>query len=145
MRDLFSQILVKRGFDPVVLTNADTAQVSAIIDTQGFEALMFVIATGVLTDANATFTALLEHGEVANLSDAAAVPANTVLGSAVAASFQFGDDQQVRKIGYRCSTGKRYVRLTVTPSGNDSGAAPLACVALLGRSARTPTLTQADA
>ena len=35
------------------------------------------------------------------------------------AGFQFDDDNELRKIGY---VGiKRYVRATITPSGNDSG------------------------
>src|SRR3546814_11093273 len=47
----------------------------------------------------------------------------------MAASFQFDDDNEVRKIGY--VGDKRYVRLTITPANNAS-AGLLAAVALLG-------------
>jgi hypothetical protein len=52
-----------------------------------------------------------------------------LLGTEAEAGFQFDDDDEVRKIGYRGD--KRYVRLTITPSGN-TGDAPLAALAILG-------------
>jgi hypothetical protein len=58
------------------------------------------------------------------------------VGTEALAGFQFDDDNECRKIGYRGS--KRYVRLTITPANNAS-AAVLSAVALLGRPARHPT------
>ena len=52
-------------------------------------------------------------------------------------TFQFDDDGECRKIGYVGS--KRYVRVTVTPSGNDSGNIFLAGVAILGNPEMFPT------
>ena len=40
-------------------------------------------------------------------------------GTETKASFQFDDDNEMRKIGY--VGPKRYVRVTITPSGNNSG------------------------
>lgn len=140
MRDMTSNIMAKRAISPVSVSDT-TAQVSQIIDRQGFRSLVFLIALGSIADADATFTVLVEHGDAANLSDAAAVPDSGLLSQTsgvapeTAAAFQFDDDNEVRKIGYVGS--KRYVRLTITPVGNAS-AALLAAVALLGHPESAP-------
>jgi len=136
MREMVNNFSVINGFPPVVITNADTAQVSAIVDTQGFYSLAWLIHTGTLTDANATFVVLIEDGDDSGLSDAAAVADIFLEPVEATVNFDFGDDLIVRKIAY---TGpKRYVRCTVTPSGNDAGAAPLSCMALLGHMSENP-------
>ena len=135
MRDLFNYVTVRRAISPVSVSD-DTAQVSQIIDLQGYESLTFAIATGNLADADATFAVLVEHGDVANLSDAAAVPDNQLLGTEALAGFTFSDDDETRRIGY--VGDKRYVRLTVTPANNAS-AALLAAVALLAHPHSAPT------
>jgi hypothetical protein len=127
MRDLLSNIQLKRVISPVTGASSDAAQVGAIIDRQGYDSLGFLIATGTIADAGATFAVLVEHGDVSNLSDAAAVPDSDLIAqdptSATApeaqAAFTEASDDQVRKIGYIGS--KRYVRLTVTPTGNAAG------------------------
>lgn len=145
-RDVTTQTMVKRAISPAS-TADNTAAVSQIIDTQGWDGVMFAILTGSLADADATFAVLLEEGAAANLSDAAAVAdadmTSQTAGTApeTAAAFTFAADDQVRKLGY--IGNKRYVRLTITPSGN-SGAALLAAVAILTRGDRTP-MTQPTA
>lgn len=136
MRDLHNNINVLRAISPITLTNADTAQVGQIIDRAGYESLEFVIATGALTDTNATFTVLVEHGDAYNLAGGAAVPDAQLLGTEVAASFTFAADDAVRKIGYIGT--RRYVRLTITPSGNDSGSATFGALAILGNPCLAP-------
>lgn len=143
-RDLHNEIEVRRLISPQVQTNADTAFVSQIIDTQGFEVLEIIIALGAITDADVTFVPLLEHGDASNLSDAAAVPDSMMIGTETTADFSFADDNEVRKLGYKAATGKRYVRLTITPSGNGAGDINIAAVAVLFGAHRTATLTQAD-
>ena len=103
---------------------------------RGFESLTYVIATGSIADADATFTVLLEEGDNAALSDAAAVADADLLGTEVLAAFQYDDDNETRKLGYIGS--KRYTRLTITPVGNAS-AAVLSAVAILGNPAIAPT------
>ena len=66
------------------------------------------------------------------------VPASQLLGTLAQASYTFADDGETRKIGY--TGGKRYVRVTVTPSNNDAGNIFLAGVWLLGHPAKAPTL-----
>lgn len=128
MRDLANHLTVRRAISPAAAVADNTPFVSQIIDRAGFEALMFAIATGALADADATFTTLVEHGDAANLSDAAAVPDSQLTGTEAAASFTFAHDDATRKIGY--VGGKRYVRLTITPAGN-SGNAFVAALAIL--------------
>jgi hypothetical protein len=135
MKDLFNQIHPLRVISPVSVADT-TAQVGQIIDKRGFESLTYVIATGSIADADATFVVLLEEGDAANLSDAAAVADADLLGTEALAAFQFDDDNETRKLGY--IGAKRYTRLTITPVGNAS-AAVLCAVAVLGNPAIAPT------
>ena len=124
---------------PVAARTDDTAIVSAIIDTKGYESAEFVLVTGANTDVNATFAVLVEDGNNSGLSDNVAVADAQLLGTEAGAAFTFADDGECRKIGYLGN--KRYVRVTVTPSGNDSGNIFIAGVAVLGNSRNAPTPT----
>lgn len=141
MRDAANNVLVKKVLAPVSGAGDDTAQVGEIIDRQAYDALTYVILTGAIADANATFAVLLEEGDAANLSDAAAVAdadmVSQTAGTApeTAAAFQFDDDNEVRKLGYLGT--KRYTRLTITPTGN-TGAWLIAACALLSEASREP-------
>lgn len=120
---------------PVVATD-NTALVSNIIDCQGYNGLSFVIMTGTLADADATFAVTMEHGDAANLSDTAAVTSSDLAGTLANAGFTFAADNACRKVGY--IGAKRYVRLTVTPTGN-TGNAPIAVLALQDEALVQPT------
>lgn len=128
MRDLANHITVKRAISPAAAVTDNTAFVSQVIDRAGYESLMFAIATGSLADADATFTALVEHSDNSNFSESAAVPDSQLTGTEADASFTFAADDATRKIGY--VGGKRYVRLTITPA-NNTGNAFVAAVAIL--------------
>lgn len=143
MRDYASGKQVKRVLSPVSVAD-NTAQVGQIIDHRGFDAATYIILTGSLADADVTFAVLLEEGDESNLSDAAAVAdADMVSQSSsapeTAAGFQFDDDNEVRRLGYRGN--KRYTRLTITPA-NNAGAALLAACCVLEDAAQRP-VTQA--
>lgn len=135
MQDILNNIHSLIAIAPQV-ANDDTPLVGDAIDRQGFDALVYVIATGVLADADATFTVLVEHGDQADLSDAAAVADAELLGTEALAGFGAADDNKTRKIGYRGA--KRYVRLTITPA-NNTAAAPVAALAILGAPHVAPT------
>lgn len=137
MRDLMNNVHLVPLIAPVAARTDNTAVVSAIIDRAGYDSLTFGIVTGTNTDANATFTVLVEDGDASNLSDAAAVADADLIGSEALAGFTFADDVECRKIGYKGA--KRYTRVTVTPSGNDSGNIFLAGIAILGHPASAPT------
>lgn len=145
MRDATNNIQLKAVIAPVSGAGDNTAQVGAIIDRQGYDALTYAILTGAIADADVTFTVLLEEGDASNLSDAAAVAdadmVSQTAGTApeTAAAFQFDDDNEVRKIGYVGS--KRYTRLTLTPASN-TGAWLIAACAVLSQPSLAP-VTQA--
>jgi len=117
---LHSNIKASRGLSPAAATTDNTAFVSQIVDTANFENTEFVILTGSLADADATFTVLFEDGDNSALSDNAAVADGYLLGTEALASFTYADDNSVFKIGYRGP--KRYCRVTITPANNTGNA-----------------------
>jgi hypothetical protein len=146
MRDMTNNILIKRVLSPVSVSD-NTAQVGQIIDRLGYDALTYIIATGSLADADATFTVLLEESDASDMTGAAAVADADMVtqtsGTApeTAASFQYDSDNQVRKLGY--IGNKRYTRLTITPANNAS-AGLLSAVAVLSHPRAAP-VTQTTA
>lgn len=136
MRDIHNNINpVKPAV--ITITNANTPIVSGIVDTQGYDGLEFIIATGTLSDADATFVVLVEEDSAVGMGTATAVADIDLLGTELLAGFTFALDIGCRKIGYIGS--KRYVRCTVTPSANDTGSAPIAIVPVLGWPMAAPT------
>lgn len=135
--DLHNSIHTVPLIAPVAARTDNTAIVSAIIDTRDYGSCELVLITGTNTDADATFTVLVEDGDASNLSDNAAVADAELLGTEVLASFAFGDDVETRKIGY--IGNKRYVRMTVTPANNAVGDIFVAGVAVLGHAKLGPT------
>lgn len=117
--DLANKLDVKRGLSPVAAGTDNTAMVSQVLDTQGAMGVAFLILIGANTDADATFAVLMEESDQSG-SNFAAVADNDLNGTEALASFTAADDDnKVRKLGYRGS--KRYVRVTITPTGNNSG------------------------
>ncbi|MBY3543665.1 hypothetical protein HFN71_28700 [Rhizobium laguerreae] len=136
-KDLHNNIYPKRGLSPVAAGTDNTAYVSQIVDTAGFEAVEWLTLIGANTDADATFTTLVEDGDASNLSDAAAVDDKFLLGTEALAGFAFDDDNEIRKIGY--VGPKRYVRVTITPANNAAGNIFIAGVWVLGHPRSAPT------
>lgn len=135
MRDLHNNIHVLRVISPVSVAD-NTAQVGQIIDRLGYHSLEYLIATGSIADADATFAVLLEESDDSGMSGATAVADADLIGTEALAGFQFDDDNETRKLGYKGN--KRYTRLTITPSANAS-AAVLCAVAVLGHPGSAPT------
>ena len=115
--ELFNNIDVKRVISPVSVAD-NTAQVGQVIDGQGFGSVTYLIATGSIADADATFTVLLEESDASGSGYAAVADAD-LLGTEALAAFQFDDDNECRKLGYRGT--KRYIRATITPANNAAG------------------------
>lgn len=136
-RDLCNVIHPVPLITPVAARTDNTPIVSAIIDTKGYNSCTLVLITGANTDANATFAVLVEEGDNLGLSDNTPVADENLVGTEALAGFTFADDNKCRKIGY--VGNKRYVRMTVTPSGNDSGNIFLSGVAILGHPRTAPT------
>jgi hypothetical protein len=136
MKDLFNNIHPLRAISPVSVAD-NTAVVSEIIDRQGYESMTFVIATGSVADADATFAVTMTESDASDMSGSNAVASKDLLGTLALAGFQFDDDNETRKVGY--TGAKRYVRLTITPSANAS-AALISAVAILGHPSVAPTV-----
>lgn len=137
MRDLMNNVHIVSAIPPIAARTDNTAIVSSIIDTLGYNSAMFAISIGTNTDVNATFAVTMDESDDSGLSGSNAVAAADLNGTYALAGFTFGDDTETRKIGY--TGNKRYIRLTVTPSGNDSGNIFIAAVAILGDPSRVPT------
>lgn len=137
-KDMHNTIYPKRGISPVAAGTDNTPYVSQIIDRLDFDSLEFLILIGANTDSNATFAVLVEDSDAANMDGAEAVIDDHLLGTEALAGFTAAnDDNEIRKIGY--IGNKRYVRVTITPSGNDSGNIFLAGVWLQGHPRYMPT------
>lgn len=137
MRDLFNHIHPLRVISGAAATTDNTAWVGQIIDHKGYDSATYVLQSGSLADADATFTALLQHGDAADLSDAVDVPDDLLLGTEALAGFTFADDNETRKLGY--VGHKRYSRLTVTPA-NNTGNAFVTAICVLGHPHKGPTI-----
>ena len=136
MRDLASNIALRPVIAPAANNNIGTTPlVGTVIDRLGFNSVVYAIATGTLSDINATYAVLIEDSDEAG-SGFVPVPDEYLTGTEVEAGFNFGDDGETRKIGYRGT--KRYSRLTITPAGADSGDSPIAAVAVLGDALNRP-------
>lgn len=141
MRDLLNNVHLKRALSPVSVAD-NTPQVSQEIDLRGYNSVFFAILIGSVADADATFAVTMTESDTAG-SGHTAVAADDLVGATASATalanagFQFDDDNEVRKIGYRGA--KRYVILTITPTGNAS-AALLAALAVLGCPAISPPI-----
>lgn len=114
-----------------IATNTTTA--GAIIDLKGYESCTFSIISGVLTDG--AYAVLIEEGDAANLSDAAAVADADLVGTEAAAGFASTDDSTSKTIGYVGT--KRYVRLSIVSTSTSSGGF-LAATAILGNPHNAP-------
>lgn len=119
MRDLANNLTFKNAIPPVAARTDNTAIVSTTLDVRDMEGAVLVIQNGTNTDANATFAVLLEESADSGMSGQNAVADNDMNGTEALAGFQFDDDTECRKLGYHGT--KRYIRATITPTGNDSG------------------------
>lgn len=137
--DLHNRIKASRAISPAAAVTNNTAFVSQILDTNDFNSNEFIGLLGSVADADVAFTVLMEDGDVSNLSDAAAVADEFLLGTEAGATPLFSDDNKTFKIGY--IGNKRYVRVTITPA-NNTGDIYLAGIWVQGHPKRTNQTTQ---
>ena len=134
MRDQMNELHFKRAISPVSEAGT-TALTGEVVDLQGYGACTFVIATGSLADADATFAVEVQECDTSGGSYTAVADAN-LIGTEALAGFIFSDDNKCFKVGYQGS--KRYVKIVVTPAANAS-AALICAVAILGCPNKSPT------
>jgi len=146
MKDLFNNLKVVDAVEaPALNTNSDTDIVTAIVDRQGYESMLWLLVNGALTDAGVIVSVKVEDGDDSGLSDAAAVAAaelqlDSRMDATPEATYQAAydqtDDNKTFRIGYLGA--KRYVRLTISPVGNAAGDIPLAVTVVMGNPAVAP-------
>ena len=112
--DIHNNMATELAFDTATIAT-DTTTAGNIIDTRNYDGLEFVIQTVAWTDG--AYDVLIEDGDAANLSDAAAVADVHLLGTEAIA---LGAADLVAEIGYKMV--KRYVRLSIVSTGTTSGA-----------------------
>lgn len=125
LRDLYSNLKVIAA--TVAGPTDNTAVASPIVDTRDYQSVLFVVQTGTLADADATFAAVMAESDASNMASSNAVADEDMIGLESGVSFTFAEDNFEGKIGY--IGNKRYAQLTITPSAN-AGAAPISIVAL---------------
>jgi hypothetical protein len=135
VRDLANHLHTARALSPVAAGTDNTAMVSQKLDLLGYESAMLAIMIGANTDADATFTVLIEDSP--DNTNFTAVDDAYLIGTEVLASFQFDDDNETRKIGYVGT--QRYLRATITPANNAAGNIFVAAIWILGKPNRQPT------
>lgn len=135
-RDLMNNVHPVVAIAPLVVTDG-TAQTSAAIDTQGYGSVTFLIATGTLADADATWSVEVLAGDDDTQGNHTAVADAELVGTEALAGFTFADDGECRKIGY--IGNKRYVSIEIDDVTANSGNAPLCVIALLGHPDNAPT------
>lgn len=136
MRDLMNEIHPVVAVAPQVLTD-DSSVVSAVVDMQGYMSCTFVIMTGTMADADATWTVTLKEGDTNTQGEHAAVADDDMVGTEALAGFTFALDSGCRKIGYK--GGRRYVSIEIDNDTANSGSAPIAVLAILGHPVTRPT------
>lgn len=117
MKDIHNNVTTSVALSPQVIAT-DTTTVGAIIDTRDTDGLEFIIASGTVTDG--AYAILIETGDVANLSDAAAVADAMLLGTEADAGFALTDDDTTKTIGVK-HDNKRYARLSVVSTATTTG------------------------
>tara|TARA_R110000868_G_scaffold123837_2_gene327650 strand:+ start:2017 stop:2454 length:438 start_codon:yes stop_codon:yes gene_type:complete len=135
MRDITNSIDLLVAFPPVAAVTNGDAQVSSIVDLQGYDSAMLAIALGTLTDTDAVWSVLLE--ESANGTDFTAVADDDLNGTEALAGFTFAADVGARKLGY--VGAQRYIRATIDDSTANTGNLFLAALWVLGHAGIQPT------
>jgi hypothetical protein len=112
-REQYSNFYAINAFDTQTISS-DTTTSGDIIDTAGYDSLLFAIQAGTITAG--TITPVIEHGDDSALSDAANVADADLYPTEALAAFAATDDNVVKRIAYIGT--KRYVRLKLTTASS---------------------------
>lgn len=114
-QDLHSDVKTELAFN-IQLVNTTEGWLGNIIDTQNYESIEFIWASGTITDG--TYTLTFQHGEASDLSDASTVDSSRIIGSATK-TLTAAMDNTTNRYGY--VGHKRYVRCNIQPAGVTTG------------------------
>lgn len=122
MLDLFNDLDFKPAIYPSAATSDNTAVNTISIDMSDLKSALLLLSLGSLADADATFAVTAKESDTnAFGGEETDVPAGLMSGTLALAGFKFDDDNKLRKLGF-LRGGKRYKRVTITPTGNASAA-----------------------
>lgn len=116
MKDLYSKVGVSVALNSA-LTTATTDTAGAAIDRQGFNSLMFVAQSGVVTSTAAAFALRVQESDTSTASDFSDAASTDLLGSNP--SFAAPAGNLTKKVGYKGV--KRYVRIVRTGAATATG------------------------
>lgn len=128
LHDLANNLKATPGWAGATI-NSDTDTTSTIvIDSQGFESVMFAVYSGTRTDGSYLLK-ILETDDADGTTGAAEVGSYQVQGTISASN-------TVKKVGAKLT--KRYCTLRITSSGTTSGCVFKGAIALLGGAKNAP-------
>lgn len=127
MSDIHSEIKPEVAFPPQALSGT-TDITGEIIDSRGYSGVEFIMQTDAIAAADLDAQLLIEQGDESDLSDAAAVGDDFLIGTEDATAISESDDKVTRKIGLRIT--KRYCRASLSVTAND-GTDVVSCAAML--------------
>lgn len=136
MKDLYHDFLPELSIYPQALTAPQDGD--AIINLQGFEGALIIIAAGVITDGT-LYTFELKHGDTADLvADGVAVPAADLVGAepAFAQATDGNSEEQFAYVGT-----KQYLRVDLlTATGTPSTGGIFTALIVKGRPRHAPAV-----
>jgi hypothetical protein len=122
MLDLLNDLDFKAAINPSAATSDNTAVVTTVLDMSDLQSALLLLSLGALADADATFAVTAKESDTGAFGgEETDVPAGLMSGTLALAGFTFADDNKLRKLGF-LRGGKRYKKVTITPSGNASAA-----------------------
>lgn len=136
MNELFNNVKIVPVLAPIVVSD-DGPTTSLTVDRLNFNSVLFVLQTGVLADAGATWTIVVGESDTDG-SFVGAADAD-LLGTEAGVAWSQANDGICRKIGY--VGNKRYLNIVITGSGN-GGSAPLSACAILSNPRKLPYSSQ---
>ena len=132
-QDLVNNVKATAGYaGATIATNTDTDS-ALIIDSQGFESLMFAVYVGAITDGTYKL-GIMQSDNSDGTTGATEVPAYQVQDSFTKTPTD--NSLSVKKVGAKLT--KRYAKLRITSTGTTSGAVFKGAVALLGGARNAP-------
>jgi hypothetical protein len=129
-RDLVHNLKCTAGWPGATISTATDTDSAVVIDTAGFESVMFAVYSGAITDGTYTLK-ILETDNADGTTGAA-----EVAGYQFQDSFSATEDTTVQKVGAVLS--KRYCTLRLTSAGTTGGGVFKGAIAILGHARSLP-------
>lgn len=126
--DLVHNLKATPGYAGATIGSSTTTTSTTVIDTQGFESVMFALYAGTLTDGSYLMK-ILETDNSDGTTGAAEVAAYQEQDTLIASN-------TVKKVGAK--TSKRYCTLSIVSSGVTSGCVFKGAIALLAGAKNAP-------